>query len=209
MSYTLRFCARCFLALAKKLLFLEVPITSLSFSGKLIMHLELMILRHGHAMNNPPAWDDRGDFGRKLSDRGLQQCAAIGRWIKINNRQPDRIICSPAVRANATAIATCGAADIDQNDIVFDERIYETELDDLMDVIISTPDNINRLLLVGHNPGLEYLILALTNGVVPRSRTGELMSPANLACLKVNDSWSNLQAGCASCEQIIRPDDPA
>jgi phosphohistidine phosphatase len=168
------------------------------------MSVELLLLRHGKASMAPPSWDDRGDFGRQLSDHGKQQSSRVGEWIRSHHLDPDSIVCSSAVRTEATARAVCVAAELDQSVIDFEDSIYEAEVQNLLEVLCRTPKQVQRLLLVGHNPGLEMLAKKLV-GNVPRSITGEVMPPATLVHIVLNGEWSQALDVSANCQQVFRP----
>ncbi len=169
------------------------------------MSVELLLLRHGHAVVTPPSWDDRGDYGRQLSEQGEQQSRQVGEWIRSHNLQPDSIICSSAVRSMATAIEVCVGGDLDQALINFEDSIYEAEVLSLVDFIRLTTNKVKRLMLVGHNPGLEKLASQLV-GNVPKSIAGEVMSPATLVHIVLDGGWPQTLDSKASCEQVFRPD---
>ncbi|MFT4607226.1 MAG: phosphohistidine phosphatase [Urechidicola sp.] len=168
------------------------------------MSVELLLLRHGHASMGPPSWDDRGDFGRQLSEHGKKQSARVGEWISSHHLEPDAVVCSSAVRTVETAIGVCAAAELDQSLIDFEDAIYEAEVQNLVDVLCRTPKKVQRLLFVGHNPGLEMLARKLV-GNVPRSITGEIMPPATLVHIVLDGGWSQALEASASCQQIFRP----
>ena len=168
------------------------------------MSVELLLLRHRHASVAPPSWDDRGDFGRQLSEHGKQQSAQVGEWIRGHHLNPDAIVCSSAVRTEETARAVCVAAELDQSVIDFEDSIYEAEVQNLLEVLCRTPKQVQRLLFVGHNPGLEMLAKKLT-GNVPKSKTGEVMPPATLVHIMLNGEWSQALEAGASCQQVFRP----
>jgi phosphohistidine phosphatase len=169
------------------------------------MSVELLLLRHGHASVTPPSWDDRGDFGRQLSEKGEQQSAQVGEWIRSHDLEPDSIVCSSAVRTVATAIDVCVAAELDQTLINFEDSIYEAEVSSLVEFLSHTTKQVKRLLLVGHNPGLEMLASKLA-GNVPRSTTGEVMPPATLVHIVLDGGWPQaLDASLsASIQQVFR-----
>lgn len=169
------------------------------------MSVELLLLRHGHASVTPPSWDDRGDFGRQLSEHGEQQSTQVGEWIKSHYLEPDSVVCSSAVRTVGTAITVSVAAELDQSMIEFEDSIYEAEVQSLIDVLCRTPKQVQRLLFVGHNPGLETLAKKLV-GNVPRSTTGEMMAPATLVHIVIDGEWSQALEVSASCQQVYRPD---
>src|SRR3546814_8779598 len=81
----------------------------------------------------------------------------------------DQVTASPAARVKETleSVETGYGAPLDPH---FDRRIYLASAETLLDVIHDTPDNADTLLLVGHNPGLEELVLLL---VPDREEDGE------------------------------------
>ena len=168
------------------------------------MSVELLLLRHGHSTVTPPAWDDRGDFGRQLSENGEHQSAQVGEWIKSHGLEPDAIVCSSAVRTVGTAIAVSVAAELDQSMIEFEDSIYEAEVQNLVDVLCRTDKKVLRLLFVGHNPGLEMLARKLVTNV-PRSVTGEVMPPATLVHIVLDGEWRQALETSATCQQVFRP----
>ncbi len=168
------------------------------------MSVELLLLRHGHSEVYPPAWDDRGDFGRRLSERGEQQVMQVGEWIRSHHLQPDAVVCSSAARTEGTAKTICVAVDLDESMIHFENSIYEAEVHHLAEVLCHTQPQVQRLLFVGHNPGLELLAKQLV-GYVPRSVTAEVMPPATLIHIVLDGEWHRVLETNARCEQVFRP----
>jgi len=168
------------------------------------MSVELLLLRHGHASQRPPSWDDRGDFGRQLSQQGEQQSIQVGEWLKSHQLEPDAVVCSSSVRTEDTAIRVCVAADLDHSLISFEDSIYEAEVQNLIDVLWRTPRQVHRLLFVGHNPGLEMLAVKLV-GHVPKSIVGEVMPPATLVHIVLDGGWHEALETSASFQQVYRP----
>ena len=168
------------------------------------MSVELLLLRHGHASISPPAWDDRGDFGRRLSEHGERQSGEVGDWIRNQQLLPDAIVCSPAERTEGTANEVCVAAGLDESTIRFEDSIYEAEVHHLVEALLNTQTQVQRLLFVGHNPGLEMLATKLV-GNVPRSVTGEVMPPATLVHIVLDGEWRRVLEATARCQQVFRP----
>lgn len=169
------------------------------------MSVELLLLRHGHSAVSPPVWDDRGDFGRQLSERGERQAKQVGEWIRSHHLSPDAVVCSSAVRTTSTAKMVCAAAGLDESMIHFENSIYEAELHHLSEALCHTRPQTQRLLLVGHNPGLEMLAKLLV-GNVPKSMTGEIMPPATLVHIVLDGEWHRALEANARCQQVFRPD---
>lgn len=119
---------------------------------------EIILLRHAHAES---AGADQTDRDRPLSREGLAEAEAAGRWLKANGHVPDRVVVSPARRARETLEQVLLALGyVDQRE---DARIYEATPGALMQVADEHRD-CQRLLLVGHNPGLEQTAALLASG---------------------------------------------
>jgi len=119
---------------------------------------ELILLRHAHAQ---PAESGQADLDRPLSRQGQAEAEAAGRWLKDTGYLPDRIVCSPARRARETLEHVLSALGyVEQRQ---DRRIYEATPGTLIQVLDEYRD-LRRVLLVGHNPGLEQLAALLSSG---------------------------------------------
>ena len=119
---------------------------------------ELVLLRHAHAEAAAPGQDD---FDRPLSVQGQAEAENAGRWLREHGITPDRIICSPARRTRETAeivLSALGYVESRQ-----DARIYEATPGALMQVADEHRD-LGRVLLIGHNPGLEQIVALLSSG---------------------------------------------
>ncbi|MGZ8176063.1 MULTISPECIES: SixA phosphatase family protein [Methylobacter] len=162
---------------------------------------ELLLLRHAKS-----DWAvDMDDFSRPLKKRGQRAAKQVGRWLHEQHLIPDTILSSPATRALATAQRVCRQLDIDESAIVCDPRIYEANALTLM-TVLKTSCHGRRVLLVGHNPGLEDLLLKLIPHSVPLSANGKCLSTAALAQLTFKGDWTELTEGCAKLVTLIRPD---
>ena len=119
---------------------------------------ELILLRHAHA---EPASTGQADLDRPLSPEGLAEAEAAGRWLAEHKRVPDCVLCSPARRTRETLEAVLGVLGyVEQRD---DRRIYEATPGTLMQVADEHRE-LGRVLLVGHNPGLEQLAALMHSG---------------------------------------------
>ena len=165
------------------------------------MTAELLILRHGKS-----DWEvDADDFHRPLKDRGKRGAQRMGVWLLQRELVPDHIVASPAERALVTAEKLCKAMGHGAQGIVTDERVYGAGVRDLLQVLGDCPSRARRVLLVGHNPGLEMLLSFLVDGALPLPEDGKLLPTATLARLTIDSGWGDLQAGCARLESITRP----
>ena len=161
---------------------------------------ELLLLRHGKS-----DWDkNTDDFHRPLKQRGIQDAIRIGSWLQQQNLQPDFVLSSPAERAIATTEQLCKTIDYTVQQINRDKRIYAANISILKKILCKCPAHIKRVLLVGHNPELEELLMDLTGGNIDIPEDGKLLATATLARLKMPNNWNKLPRGCAELISITR-----
>lgn len=156
----------------------------------------LLIVRHAKTERDHPA----GDWARGLTERGTHDATALGHDLQRRIGLPDRIVTSDARRAvqTATLIATsCAAADR----LHLDPALYLADLADLLTLIRRLPDSAATVVLVGHNPGLEALVPALTGDTPARH-----LPPAACAHLTLPvDRWAAVQPGLATLVAWVPP----
>jgi phosphohistidine phosphatase len=165
------------------------------------MTRELLLLRHAKS-----SWtSDAGtDFDRPLSRRGEADAPQVGRWLRRQGLVPDHVISSPARRARQTARRVCHAAGFDRDRIAWEPRVYEAELGDLLAVLAEAPARSARVLLVGHNPGLERLLAHLWGEGTGVPEDGKLLPTASVARLEMSDDWTQLDYGAARLLSLTR-----
>ncbi len=165
------------------------------------MKRELLILRHGKS-----DWQvNADDFHRPLKNRGKRGAQRMGVWLLQQNLVPDYIISSPAERAIVTAEKCCkvmGKAIVEIHQI---PQIYEATPYILLRILEDIPQKAQRVMLVGHNPGLEQLLTYLVKGDIPLPEDGKLLPTATLARLTMPTCWDTLQTDCAELASITRP----
>ncbi len=162
---------------------------------------ELLLLRHGKS-----DWTQAcSDFQRPLKGRGKHAAERMGRWITQQQLIPGQIISSPAVRALSTARRLSKSGRFDAVEILQDQRIYEADASDLLQVLAELEPATQRVMLVGHNPGLEDLLIYLAANQIPAS--DKLMPTAALATLNMPADWTRLTRNCAQLLSITRPID--
>jgi phosphohistidine phosphatase len=161
-------------------------------------------MRHGKSDWQAGA---ENDFSRPLSTRGLRDSPRMGSWLAEHDLLPARIVCSPAVRANETALLVCNGADVSTGCIFHDERLYHADLEDLLAVISDTPIIPGPLLLVGHNPGLENLLLYLAGNTVAHMARKKILPTATIARVHIPGDIRQLTRGSGQLLELIRPRD--
>ena len=166
------------------------------------MPRELLILRHAKS-----DWDSgaASDFERPLAKRGKKDAPRVGEWLYREGLVPDLVISSPAQRAKETAVKVCKSMDYKTKKIRWEKQVYAGNLTNLLRVLGRCPAEARIVLLVGHNPGLEDLVVHLAGDEVDEPKDGKLLPTATLARLETHDDWSNLDPGCAQLISITRP----
>lgn len=168
----------------------------------------LTILRHAKS-----GWDVQveRDFDRPINKRGARGAEIVGQWLKRKKLPVDRIVASPAVRVSETLDIFQPAADLDMIEPHWDRRIYLASAATLIDVIRDTGRDAEHLLISGHNPGLEDLILMLvpeSAGNDLRAEVEEKLPTSALARLELDIAdWHDLDTGQARFTSFIRPRD--
>ncbi|MGE4474090.1 MULTISPECIES: SixA phosphatase family protein [Stutzerimonas] len=122
----------------------------------------LYLVRHAKS-----SWDDPtlADHDRPLAKRGLRQLEEIGPWLAARGVRPQRLLCSTAARAQATARPLAEAMGYPPAAIDYQARLYACTPDALLAVIGEQPDDLQSLMLVGHNPELTELATRLGAGI--------------------------------------------
>ena len=136
---------------------------------------ELIVLRHAHADGASAGQDD---LQRSLSSTGRQEAQDAGDWLRGQSLQPDRVLCSPSARTRETLAAL---GDIGGGEVREEASIYEASVGDLI-ALVDAHRDANRLMIVGHNPGLEQLAALMYSG---QSGDYRGMPPAGIAVLRV------------------------
>lgn len=165
------------------------------------MKRELLVLRHAKSAWNT---DAPTDFERPLSKRGRRDAPRVGRFLSDSGLIPDHVVSSPAERAKQTVLAVCGACGIEADRIQWDPRIYHASTGALLDVLNDCPATAQRVLIAGHNPGLELLVRNLCRHEVPMPDDYKLMPTAAVAHLEIPVEWTELEAGMARLVSLTR-----
>lgn len=162
---------------------------------------ELLILRHAKSAWNT---DAATDFDRPLSKRGRRDAPRVGRFLAEQGLVPDYVVSSPAMRARQTVLAVCEQMGLAEADMHWDERIYHASTGSLMDVLAECPESAGRVMIAGHNPGLEMLVQTLCKQRVPMPDDYKLMPTAAVAHLEIPGTWRDLDGGTAKLLSLTR-----
>ncbi len=170
----------------------------------------LTLLRHAKSGYDDPLLRD---FDRPLNDRGRRAAETIGRWLRRAQdagTMPDfdHVAASPAVRCRQT-IEGVEAGMKARLAPIYEKRIYLSSSATLTELVAGFADHHENALLVGHNPGLEDLLLELVPSGEALRAEAELKYPtATIARLDLAiDRWAQIDGGRATLAQFVRPRD--
>lgn len=132
---------------------------------------QLIVVRHAKA-----GWGDLslGDFQRPLNERGVSDSSVVAQHLLDQAIIPQYIVSSPALRALTTAKQFAKTLNINAADFVTDKRIYEASCDTLLDVIWGLDEHYDKIMIVGHNPGLSDMIRSLVSQNIDELSTCEV-----------------------------------
>lgn len=130
----------------------------------------VLLLRHGKSDWNA---DYGQDHDRPLSPRGRRASRAMGRWLAEMGPLPDLILCSTAVRARSTCIIACETGAW-QSDVQYERGLYYAVPKDLIHYMQEVPDQIETVMLVGHQPTWSMTAALLSNQPVSSFPTASM-----------------------------------
>jgi len=168
--------------------------------------LTLLLLRHAKA---EPGRATLADQDRSLALRGQTDAPRLGRFIAQEKLVPDLVLCSPARRTRETwALVEPELGGT--LDAYYEPGIYEATTARLLAIVRRTPPKAKRLMLIGHNPGLEELAGDLMGGDDADSdaarRLSEKYPTAGLAVFKLpQDQWSKIAPRSARLVAFTAP----
>lgn len=116
---------------------------------------ELFVLRHAKS-----SWDepDKDDIDRALTTRGINDAYSMANRLIKHLKKVDLIITSHANRATHTSAIFAGVIGYPFEKIRITSKIYEVSETQLVSLIKGLPDEIARVLIVGHNPTFTYYV---------------------------------------------------
>lgn len=117
----------------------------------------LLLMRHAKSDWNAP-FD--ADHERPLNDRGIRSARLMGRVLTADEKSPDLVVTSTAVRARSTARLASEAGGWGC-EIILDATLYGTGADTAVQVAASVADS-EHLMLVGHQPTWSTVVSVLT-----------------------------------------------
>jgi phosphohistidine phosphatase len=162
------------------------------------------LLRHAKS-----SWKDRSlaDRDRPLAGRGRQASKAVARHVEAEGIHCDLVLCSSARRCRET-LERIEAAFGDRVEARFEEALYGASAAELLARLRTLAPEVDSVMIVGHNPGLKDLALALASEGAERARMREKYPTAALATIDLSaDDWSAVERASGELVAYVRPRD--
>lgn len=162
----------------------------------------LYLLRHAKS-----SWDDESlpDHERPLAPRGWDAGKRLASHVAKAKLRPQLVICSSARRARQTYEALAGA--IGSPELSVEDGLYGASSEDILERVQQIPGELERVMIVGHNPGLADLVAELTGDgeAATLSQLQEGFPTAALATLTFDGEWQELGPGRAYLMSLVVP----
>jgi phosphohistidine phosphatase len=164
---------------------------------------QLFVLRHAKS-----SWDDPRlpDQDRPLAPRGRKAVGVLHEYIRSRGIEPALVLCSSARRTVETlqAVEPGGEHRIEP-------ELYHAGASDLIERLRQVPQSVPSVMLIGHNPAMQLLVLRLADRAGsdaddPRlADVREKFPTGGLATLEFECAWAELAPSCARLTDLVRP----
>ncbi|MEQ8397109.1 histidine phosphatase family protein [Thalassobaculum sp.] len=166
--------------------------------------LTLHLLRHAKS-----SWDDLGirDHDRPLTARGERAAVAMAAYLRQEGIAPDLVLCSTARRTVDTLAALRSVLSKSARTKITRD-LYEVGSEALLDRLRGVSDDVDVLMVVGHNPGLEDLASRLAgdgSDSGARKALNRKFPTGAVATLEADGSWGSLDWGGARLTRFVTP----
>lgn len=159
----------------------------------------LYFLRHAHAESRNSAY---ADFDRPLEEKGRAEAQAVLVYMQEKKLDFDFVMCSAALRAQETLEPLRSVLGTQQIDV--SEKFYNLQEDQILGHLHHIPQDLNRVLYIGHNPGLAFAVLRLAQSFSNSLSQG--VEPATLVGFELPiDDWKNIEWGMGALIDFFRP----
>lgn len=167
------------------------------------------LLRHAKS-----DWADAelSDHERPLNARGREAAPQMAAYMRAHRYRPDLVLSSTATRTRETLTLVAGV--LGDLKTTFDERLYLAEPHTLFDRLRSVTDDVQAVMLVGHNPGIAQFALQLSAAPADEGeeklhrRMRDKFSTCALAVIRTAvKTWREVKPGAGKLKDFMRPKD--
>ncbi len=113
------------------------------------------------------SWNESvNDKERGLNERGYSDAKLIAEAFQKESLKLDKIFCSTAKRAEITCSIISYALGFDNRDIKYDDDLYSFDGRDILEYIKKISNDLDTIMLFGHNPAFTGLVNAFGDQIV-------------------------------------------
>jgi phosphohistidine phosphatase len=164
---------------------------------------QLFVLRHAKS-----SWGDPGldDCERPLAPRGRQAVKLLREHIRTNGIRPQQVLVSPAKRTLETLEGVAPGGEV-----LIEPELYRASAGSLLERLRTVPEDIRSVMLIGHNPAMQALVVELADKHSSDSAQLESAArkfpPGALATFELQASWAEIRPRGAILKDLVRPKD--
>jgi phosphohistidine phosphatase len=163
----------------------------------------LFVLRHGKS-----SWDDPGldDHERPLAPRGWRSVKVLNQHLRDQHIAPELVVCSTSRRTRETLEGVDPGGEIS-----FESELYTASAKGVLERLRRVPEETGSVMVIGHNPAMQLLVLRLTGNGVGAPDDSDLAAiqqkfpTGALATLTFGCAWTELSPGSAQLTAYVRP----
>ena len=159
------------------------------------------IVRHAKSSWEKP---NIPDHFRKLTPEGEDRATKVAKHLRMKFVNPELIITSSATRALETAKIMAEELHYPLDQININSTFYRAEKEDLLNMIQNLPNEIESVMIVGHNPAFTILVNSFLE---PENQIGNLPTSAVAAFRFKADHWDQLEDAKRHLEFLVTPKD--
>lgn len=158
----------------------------------------IYLMRHGKAEDG----FDKSDFERDLQVKGRKKTTKIAKFLQSKRVNPRQILVSMANRTKETAAVVMDVLGLNQHVFTEEKSLYLASSNSMLDVLYAVDDNINELMLIGHNPGISSLATYLCNKDI------DWMPTSSVVAVELNiNKWNELADAKRKLLFYVKPSD--
>ena len=162
------------------------------------MPKQLLMMRHAKS-----SWDSgvASDHQRPLNKRGRRDAPAMASWLIEQDVVPELVVSSDSRRTQETMERMLPVLEADGPlpKIDFQESLYHAPANEWVDVLVELPNDLQRVMFLGHNPGAEEFVAQFSGGY-------HTMPTAAIAVFEFNaETWQQCQPAAATLHDVWRP----
>ena len=140
------------------------------------------------------------DIDRPLNKRGERNAPEMAIKCKERGYIPEQMITSNANRAKTTAVVFKNEFQVSDENFSKEPDLYHAPEDTYLEVCFGLDEEINSVMLFGHNPGITYLANSVANTYIDNVPTcGVLVIDAKI------DRWEDLSFTDCTLIDFIYP----